>query len=76
VHLGEDARNGGLADTAGAGEQIRMVQAVIVEGVHQRLLHVVLPDQFGEIARAPLARQDLVTHLTDMPCYLPRTPWL
>jgi hypothetical protein len=53
-----------------------MVQAVIVEGVHQRLLHVVLPDQFGEIARAPLARQDLVTHLTDMPCYLPRTPWL
>jgi hypothetical protein len=73
--LGEDARNGGLADTAGAGEEIGMVQAIVIEGVHQRLLHVVLPDQFSEIARAPLARQDLVAHLTNMPCYLPRTSW-
>jgi hypothetical protein len=60
--LGQDAGDGGLAHAAGAGEQVGVVQAVVVQGVHQGAQHVLLPHHFMEIARAPLARQYLVTH--------------
>jgi len=43
--LGQDARNGRLADAARAGEQVGMVQALLFEGVGQRADDVLLPDQ-------------------------------
>ena len=60
--LGEDARDGGLADAARTREEVGVVQAALLERVDQRLDHVLLADQFGEAARAPLAGQDLVAH--------------
>src|SRR3546814_16496138 len=56
--LGEDPRNGGLADPAGAGEQVGVVHAARIECVGQRADHVLLPDQFGEKLGAPLARSE------------------
>src|SRR3546814_13120623 len=60
--LGEDPRNGGLADPAGAGEQVGVVHAARIECVGQRADHVLLPDQFGETLGAPLAGEDEVGH--------------
>src|SRR5690606_20005640 len=65
--LGEDARDGGLADAAGAGEQERMVDAAGIERIAQRAHHVLLPDPFGEAPGAPLAGEDEIGH---------RDPWL
>ena len=60
--FGENARDGGFADTAGAGEQIGVVQPVFVQRIDQRALHVLLTNQLGKIGGTPLARQNLVTH--------------
>ncbi len=54
-----------------------MVQAVVIERIDQRPLHMLLSDQFREIAGTPLARQDLITHMDELclviyPCFLPR----
>jgi len=53
--LGEDARDGGLAHAARAGEKKRVVDATGVERVGERAAHVILPDEFFEGAWAPLA---------------------
>ena len=58
----EQARDRRLADAARAGEQIRVVQAIVGERVRQRLDDVRLPDEFLEPPRPPLARQNRVTH--------------
>ena len=60
--LGEDARDGGLADAARAGEQEGVVDAARVERVGERAAHVVLADEFVEAARAPLAGEDEIAH--------------
>src|SRR5690606_2677684 len=59
----KDARDGGLADTARAGEEVGMVQAAIVQGVDEGLEHMPLPGHLLEVAGAPLACKYLVTHL-------------
>ncbi len=60
--FGQDAREGRLAHTAGPGEQVRVVQAFLIQRVAQRLDHVLLPDQRLERARTPLAGENLVGH--------------
>ena len=60
--FGENPRDSGLADAAGAGKQVGMVQAVVVQGVDERLQHVFLADHFTETARAPLAGENLIRH--------------
>ena len=60
--LGEDARQRGLADSASAGEQEGVMDALIVEGVDQRGHHVFLAGYFIECLRTPLAGERLVTH--------------
>src|SRR5690606_16838554 len=59
---GEDAGDGRLADTARAGEQVGVVQAVVVERVDEGLEHVALAGHFAEAAGAPLSCQNLVGH--------------
>ena len=44
-----------------------MVQALLLERVAQRLDDVFLPNQAGETARAPLAGQYLVAHVSILP---------
>jgi hypothetical protein len=60
--LGKDARDGGLADAAGAGEQEGMVDAAAIQGVGQGADHVLLPDQLGKTLGAPLAGQNEIGH--------------
>src|SRR5690606_1534210 len=55
--LGENARQGRLAHTAGAGEQPGMVQTLGVQGVGERTNHMVLTDEGIERTRPPLACQ-------------------
>ena len=59
----QDARDGGLADTAGSGEQIGMMQSAGVQRVSQRSDHMLLADQRLERSRAPLTGKDLMGHL-------------
>src|SRR5690606_4615838 len=58
----EDAGDGGLAHAAGAGEQECVVDPPGIEGVAQGAYDVLLPDQFGEPLRAPLAGKNQVGH--------------
>ena len=64
--LGKDACDGRLADTAGAGEQIGMVQPLGIQSVDQGLQHMLLPHHLAEVARSPLARKHLVAHRRDL----------
>ena len=58
--LGEDAGDGGLADTASAGQQVGVVQPLVVERMAQRPHDRVLADQRIEITGTPLAGQYLM----------------
>ena len=60
--LGEDARDRGLAHPAGAGQQVRVVNAAARQRIGERRHHVLLAGQLRERHRPPLAREDLVTH--------------
>ena len=60
--LRENARDRGLADAAGAGEQEGMVDLARVQGIGQRLEHVLLPDHLLEALGAPLSRQYDIAH--------------
>ena len=51
---GEDAREGGFADAAGAGEEIGVMSA---RGAADGVDHIVLSDDVGESLRTPFARQ-------------------
>ncbi len=62
--LGDDPRDRRLADAAGTGEQIGMVQALIVQRVDQGLEHMRLADHFAERARTPFTCKNLITHNT------------
>ena len=61
--FGENAGDGGLAHAAGAGKEEGMMQAAVIQRVDQRLHHVLLAHQLGEVAWAPFAREDLITQL-------------
>ncbi len=63
--FGENARQRGLADTARPREEVGMVQALLFERMRERAHHVLLTDERGEIARAPLAGEHLITHAAD-----------
>ena len=38
------------------------MQATVIQRIDQRLHHVLLAHEFGEVAGAPFTREDLVTH--------------
>jgi len=46
----------------GFRKQVRVMQALLIQRVAQRLDHVLLPDQRLERARTPLAGENLVRH--------------
>ena len=60
--LGENARECGLARAARAGEEVGVVQALRLEGVHEGRHHVLLADDLLEGPGTPLSGQDLVRH--------------
>ena len=60
--LGQDAGDGGLAHPACAGEQVGVVQAIVIQGIDQGLQYVLLADHFAEAFWSPLTRQHLVRH--------------
>ena len=63
VHgLGQNAGDGGLADTASAGKQIGVMQPVEFQRVRQCADNVVLTDDLAELAGSPLAGQCLIGH--------------
>ena len=60
--LREDARDGGFAYAARAGEQERVVHAAGLERVDERAHDVFLAGQLGEIARPPFACESEIGH--------------
>jgi hypothetical protein len=60
--LREDARDRRLADAAGAGQEIRVVQAIARQRVGERGDDVLLPDELLERLRSPLAGERLIAH--------------
>src|SRR5690606_22464082 len=60
--LGKDPRDGGLADTAGAGEQERTVHAAPVQRIDERAQDLFLAAQFLEAPGPPLAGKDKAAH--------------
>ncbi len=56
----QDARRGGLAHAAHAGQHVGLVDAVEVEGVGQGPHHGVLPDEVVERRRPVLSRQHAI----------------
>ncbi len=65
--LGEDARDGRLADAASSGEQERVVHPPLRQRIAQRHSYVLLPDEFGEGTRPPFARKREITHARQDP---------
>ena len=61
---GQDARDGGLAHPAGAGEQIGMVQAILIQRMHQGPGDVLLPHQLIKGAGTIFTGKNLITHST------------
>ncbi|MNP54320.1 hypothetical protein D3C76_1488650 [compost metagenome] len=60
--LGDNTGDGGLAHAPGTGEQVGVVQALIVQGIDQGLQHMGLADHFAERARTPFTCKNLITH--------------
>lgn len=60
--LGDNTGDGRLAHPAGTGEQVGMVQALVVQGIDQGLEHMGLADHFAERARTPFSCKNLITH--------------
>ena len=58
----EDAGNGCLADPARPGKEIGVVQTLLGERMIECTYDVFLTHQGREIARSPLARENLITH--------------
>ena len=56
--FGEDARDRRLADTARAGEKIRVMQALLGQRIRERLHDVFLAHQRIEVGRPVLAGED------------------
>ena len=60
--LGENAGDGRLARPAGADKQVGVRDALLGDGVGERLRDVLLSDDIGETLRPVFARYDLVRH--------------
>ncbi len=60
--LREDACDGGFADAARAGEQIRVMNAFVLERMHQRAHDMILSHEGIEPCGAEFACEHLVTH--------------
>ena len=58
--LGEDAREGGLADAPRSHEQIGVGGASVADRVAQGADHMLLPHHVGEVPRPPLAGDHLI----------------
>ena len=63
--LGQNPRQGGLAHAPGAGEEIGVMEAVVVQGVAQGAHHMFLPHHLGEVTGAPFASKYLIGHGAD-----------
>ena len=61
--IGEDARGSGLADSPDAGKNVGVGYAVGLDGIRQRLRHVLLPDNFAECLWAILSGDNFIAHL-------------
>ena len=61
---GQDARGRGLADATGTGEDERLGDAAGRDRVAKGLGDALLPDHVVEALRAPLARENLVRHVS------------
>jgi hypothetical protein len=53
--FGQNAGNRGFAHTACTGKQIRMMQAIVVKRIDQRLQHMLLPHHFAKKPWSPLS---------------------
>ena len=60
--FGEDAGDGGLAGAARAAKQVGVGDALLLDGVGERLGDVFLADDVGEPLRAVLSGDDLIGH--------------
>ncbi len=60
--FGEDAGDGGFAGAARAAKQIGVRDALLLDGVGERLGDVFLADDVGETLRAVLSGYDLICH--------------
>ena len=60
--FGEDAGDGGLAGAARAAKQVGVRDALLLDGVGERLGDVLLPDDVGEPLRAVFSGDDLIGH--------------
>src|SRR6185369_14266111 len=60
--LRQDARERGLAHPARPGEEVGVVQPLLLQRVAQRAHDVLLPHQAAEIPRPPLAGKYLIAH--------------
>src|SRR5205823_564327 len=60
--LGHDARAGGLAHAARAGEEVGVSDAAALEGAREHRAHVLLADHVGEDLRAILEGQWAMRH--------------
>ncbi|MPM54086.1 hypothetical protein SDC9_100859 [bioreactor metagenome] len=58
--FGENPRDGGFADAAGADQQIGVSYPVADDGVAEGSDHMTLPDDVGEGLRTPFAGDDLM----------------
>ncbi len=63
---GEDARAGGLATAAGPAEQVRVIDPVVPQGLHQRDSDMLLPDDLGERLGAIAAVQRKGRHVYEV----------
>ena len=61
--FGKDAGNRRLAYASGPGEEIGVVKSILRQRMSQRPDNMILPHQGGEIARPPLAGENLITHV-------------
>ena len=62
--FGENARDGGLARAARAAEKVGVRDAVLADGVDERLRDVLLAHDVAEPLRPIFSRDDLIAHLS------------
>ncbi len=60
--LGQDARDGGLADPASTAQQIGVMQPSLIQGVGQGGQHMMLAYHLFKRMGAPFTRQNLIAH--------------
>ncbi|EHM52064.1 hypothetical protein HMPREF9080_02556 [Cardiobacterium valvarum F0432] len=59
--FGKDAGDGGFTDAACAGEEIGVVDAVVIKRVGQRLGYMCLANQLVKVFRAPATGEYLIS---------------